>query len=80
MLKQVSQHTIVNAARAGQREWLGLAALALPTLLLSIDTSVLYLALPRLSIDLKANSAQQLWIMDIYGFMIAGFLITMQHR
>jgi len=66
-----------SVTRAGRREWTGLAALALPTLLLSIDTSVLYLALPALSADLKAGSLQQLWIMDIYGFMIAGFLITM---
>ncbi|MBS1659959.1 MAG: MFS transporter, partial [Bacteroidetes bacterium] len=63
--------------RAGRKEWTGLAALSLPTLLLSIDTSVLYLALPSLSENLKASSVQQLWIMDIYGFMIAGFLITM---
>ncbi len=63
--------------KAGRKKWLGLAAVALPTLLISIDTSVLYLALPHLSIDLKANSSQQLWIMDIYGFMLAGFLITM---
>ena len=69
--------TDVSISRAGRREWTGLAALSLPTLLLSIDTSVLYLALPPLSADLKANSVQQLWIMDIYGFMIAGFLITM---
>ena len=68
---------IMIGNKAGYKEWLGLAALALPTLLLSIDTSVLYLALPKLSISLKAGSGQQLWIMDIYGFMIAGFLITM---
>jgi DHA2 family multidrug resistance protein-like MFS transporter len=35
------------------------------------------LALPHLSADLGADSTQQLWIMDIYGFMIAGFLVTM---
>ena len=64
-------------ALAGRREWLGLAVLALPTLLLSLDMSVLYMALPYLSADLGAGSTQQLWIMDIYGFMIAGFLITM---
>jgi len=39
--------------------------------------SVLYLALPQLSTDLHPSSTQQLWIMDIYGFMIAGFLVTM---
>lgn len=63
--------------RAGRREWIGLAVLALPTTLLSLDMSVLYLALPYLSADLGASSTQQLWIMDVYGFMIAGFLITM---
>lgn len=62
---------------ASRREWLGLAVLALPTLLLSLDMSVLYIALPNLSADLGAGGTEQLWIMDIYGFMIAGFLITM---
>ncbi len=51
--------------------------LALPTLLLSLDLSVLHLALPNLSADLQTSSVEQLWIIDIYGFMIAGFLITM---
>lgn len=63
--------------RAGRKEWLGLAVLALPTLLLSLDLSVLYLALPQLTADLGVTSSQQLWVMDIYGFMIAGFLVTM---
>jgi MFS transporter, DHA2 family, multidrug resistance protein len=59
------------------RKYIVLAALSLPTLLLSVDTSVLYLAMPHLSKDLKADSAQQLWIMDSYSFMMAGFLIIM---
>lgn len=63
--------------RASRREWAGLAVLALPTLLLSLDLSVLYLALPHLSADLAPSATQTLWITDIYGFMIAGFLITM---
>ncbi len=72
------QVNVVSAApKAGRREWIGLAVLALPTLLLSIDMSVLYLALPHLTVDLGASSNEQLWIMDIYGFMIAGFLVTM---
>ncbi|MFI6480058.1 MFS transporter [Nonomuraea sp. NPDC050663] len=62
---------------AGRREWLGLAVLALTTLLLSLDVSVLYLAIPHFSADLGADSAQQLWIMDVYAFMVAGFLVTM---
>ncbi|WP_443052495.1 MFS transporter [Streptomyces sp. NBC_00299] len=63
--------------RAGAREWLGLGILALPTLLLALDMSVLYLAVPHLGADLLPSTSQLLWIMDIYGFMIAGFLVTM---
>ncbi|WP_159765664.1 MFS transporter [Streptomyces sp. HM190] len=63
--------------RAGPREWLGLAVLALPTLLLSIDVSVLHLAVPHISEALNPSAAQMLWIIDIYGFLIAGFLVTM---
>ena len=73
----MSVDTITSTPRATRREWIGLAVLALPTLLLSIDISVLYLALPRLSADLGASSTQQLWILDIYSFMIAGLLVTM---
>ncbi|MEQ9507973.1 MAG: MFS transporter, partial [Alloalcanivorax xenomutans] len=65
------------ASRAGPRQWAGLAVLALPTLLLGLDVTLLYLAFPALAADLKPDSAQALWIMDIYGFFISGFLITM---
>jgi DHA2 family multidrug resistance protein-like MFS transporter len=64
-------------ARAGLREWTALAVLALPTLLVSIDVSVMILALPHISAGIGADSTQQLWIMDMYGFILAGFMITM---
>jgi MFS transporter, DHA2 family, multidrug resistance protein len=64
-------------AKAGRREWIGLAVLALPCLLYSMDLTVLYLAVPALSADLEPSSAQLLWITDIYGFLLAGLLITM---
>src|SRR5688572_1541184 len=63
--------------RAGRREWIGLAVLMLPTLLIAMDLTVLHLAVPHLSADLQPTSAQLLWITDIYGFMIAGSLVTM---
>jgi DHA2 family multidrug resistance protein-like MFS transporter len=66
-----------DAPRAGRREWIGLAVLALPCLLYSMDLTVLNLAVPSLSADLKPTSAQLLWIVDIYGFVLAGSLITM---
>ncbi|MEV6361461.1 MFS transporter [Nocardia asteroides] len=62
---------------AGLKEWIGLAVLALPTLLISMDLSVLYLAIPEISAALEPTSSQLLWILDIYGFLVAGFLITM---
>jgi MFS transporter, DHA2 family, multidrug resistance protein len=46
-------------------------------LVVSVDLSVLFLALPKLAEDLLPGSTQQLWIVDIYGFMLAGFLVTM---
>ncbi|WP_406397040.1 MFS transporter [Streptomyces uncialis] len=63
--------------KAGAREWTGLAVLALPTLLVSLDQSVLFLALPHLAESLRPSGVQALWIMDIYGFLMAGFLVTM---
>jgi DHA2 family multidrug resistance protein-like MFS transporter len=69
--------TAVTAPQAGRREWIGLAVLALPALLISMDLTVLNLALPKLSADLQPSSSQLLWIVDIYGFLVAGSLITM---
>ena len=63
--------------KATRREWIGLAVIALPCLLYSMDLTVLNLAVPKLSEALKPSSAQLLWIVDIYGFLIAGSLITM---
>ena len=60
-----------------RKEWWALAVLGLPTLLVAMDFSVLYLATPHLSADLAPSGVQQLWIIDIYGFVIAGFLVTM---
>jgi DHA2 family multidrug resistance protein-like MFS transporter len=63
--------------RAGRKEWIGLAVIALPCLLYAMDLTVLNLAIPKISEDLKPSSSQLLWIIDIYGFMVAGMLITM---
>jgi DHA2 family multidrug resistance protein-like MFS transporter len=66
-----------EATTAGRREWIGLAVLALACVLYSMDLTVLHLAVPAISADLQPSSAQLLWIVDIYGFMLAGSLITM---
>ncbi|MEJ6394403.1 MFS transporter [Gymnodinialimonas sp. 2305UL16-5] len=68
---------VASSARAGAREWLGLALLALPTILLGLDLTFLPMTLPTLAIDLQPTSTQSLWIIDASGFMLGGFLITM---
>lgn len=69
--------TSISPTRAGRREWIGLAVIALPCLVYAMDLTVLNLALPAISAQLTPTSAQQLWIIDVYGFLVAGFLITM---
>src|SRR5262245_36033383 len=64
-------------SRATRREWIGLAVLALPCVVYAMDLTVLNLAVPSLSADLHPSSTQLLWIVDVYGFTLAGSLITM---
>ncbi|GJF34572.1 MFS transporter [Kitasatospora sp. NE20-6] len=63
--------------RAGRREWTGLAVLLLPTLVLTMDMGVLFFAVPFISTDLRPSGTQQLWILDIYSFLLAGLLVPM---
>jgi DHA2 family multidrug resistance protein-like MFS transporter len=63
--------------KATRREWIGLAVLALACVLYAMDLTVLHLAVPKLSAALEPSSVQLLWIIDIYGFFVAGSLITM---
>ena len=63
--------------KATYREWVGLAIIALPCLVYAMDLTVLNLALPVISLELRPSASQLLWIIDIYGFFLAGFLITM---
>src|ERR1041384_4618415 len=67
----------VTGEKASTRNWLGLAVLALPCLLVSLDAEVLNMAAPQLARDLEPTAVQLLWIMDSYVFVVAGFLIAM---
>ena len=66
-----------SAPKATRREWLGLGAIALACVLYVMDLTVLHLAVPAISEELRPTSTQLLWIIDIYGFVVAGSLITM---
>ncbi|MFD0558113.1 DHA2 family multidrug resistance protein-like MFS transporter [Stackebrandtia endophytica] len=63
--------------RATPRTWWGLATLLLPALLVSMDISVLFVAAPAITEALEPSAGQWLWMMDVYGFVMAGLLITM---
>src|SRR5215510_8252344 len=77
MSEIISTALPTNARKATRREWFGLSVLVLPTLLVSIDMTITYLALPAISTALRPTSAELLWITDIYGFLEAGLLIIM---
>lgn len=64
-----------QAPKARARQWWGLAILALPCLIYSMDLTVLNLAIPHITADLRPTGAQMLWLVDIYGFLLAGTLI-----
>jgi DHA2 family multidrug resistance protein-like MFS transporter len=74
MHQQAASHAGPKATR---RDWIGLAVIAIPCLIYSMDLTVLYLAVPQIVADLKPSAAGLLWIVDIYGFMVAGALVTM---
>lgn len=63
--------------RAGVRQWLALAVLMLPVLMVSLDNSVLSFAVPQLTESLRPSNTQLLWIIDIYPLCLASLLVTM---
>lgn len=60
----------------GLRAWLGLAVILGPVLLVSMDGSILFLAMPRISQALSPTADQALWILDSYGFAVGSLLVA----
>lgn len=71
----IQKSTASPPERAGTREWTALAVLALPALLITLDSTVLHLAVPHLSASLHPSGLQLLWAVDVYSFLIASLLI-----
>ena len=67
----------ITHGKATRRDWAGLAVIALPCMLYSMDLTVLNLAVPHIAAQLQPSALQMLWIVDIYGFIVAGALVTM---
>ena len=62
--------------RAPRRAWLGLLVVLGPVLLVSMDGSVLFLAMPTITRSIGPSADEALWILDIYGFAVSSLLIT----
>ncbi|KQR62506.1 MFS transporter [Acidovorax sp. Leaf160] len=69
-------HTPSTAQPAGRKAWLGLLTVLALVLLVAMDGSVLYLAMPRVTSSIRPSAEQALWILDIYGFVVGSLLIT----
>lgn len=69
--------TRIQAPRAGRREWLALAALMLPVLLVAVDNTVLSFAIPEISLAFNTSGTTLLWIIDSYPLVLAGLLVAM---
>lgn len=57
-----------------QSRWLVLAIVSSALLLIVVDMTVLYTALPRLTHDLGATATEKLWIVNAYPLVVAGLL------
>src|SRR5689334_3523373 len=66
-----------DVVTTSKRPWIALGVLCLAALLVSLDLFVMLLAIPSVTAALGATGSQQLWILDVYGFMVAGLMITM---
>jgi DHA2 family multidrug resistance protein-like MFS transporter len=65
-----------SPARPDRRAWLALVVLMLPCVVVVMDLTVLFLAVPAITRDLAPSTTQLLWITDVYGFVVAASLIT----
>ncbi|HEX2313848.1 MAG TPA: MFS transporter [Thermomonospora sp.] len=58
------------------RAWLGLLVILGPVLLVAMDGSVLFLAMPKVTEALSPTADQALWILDVYGFAVGSLLVA----
>ncbi|WP_433342002.1 MFS transporter [Micromonospora sp. CA-111912] len=72
----MAQHPAASSDAGNLRAWLGLLVVLGPVLLVSMDGSILFLAMPRVSQALNPSADQALWILDIYGFAVGSLLVA----
>lgn len=65
-----------SSSSPGTRDWVVLAVLCVSLLLVSLDNTVLNVALPTLVRDLHASDTELQWIVDAYSIVFAGLLLV----
>ncbi len=68
--------TVHDMTQKRSRAWLGLLVILGPVLLVAMDGSILFLAMPRISQALSPTADQALWVLDSYGFAVGSLLIA----
>lgn len=66
----------MNARLPGGARWWGLAVLSASLLMVVMDMTILNVALPDMTADLRPSSTEVLWIVDVYSLVLAGLLVT----
>ncbi|WP_223984210.1 MFS transporter [Arthrobacter sp. NicSoilB8] len=69
--------TAPSRPQAPWRDWVALALLMFPVLLVAVDNTALTFALPAIARSLSASGVQLLWIIDAYPLVLAGLLVAM---
>jgi EmrB/QacA subfamily drug resistance transporter len=72
----MKRNSLVSASEADPRRWWALTVLCLSLLVISLDNTILNVALPTMQHDLDASASQLQWIVDIYLLLFAGVLLT----
>jgi len=67
----------MEQTRGYRQRWIALIFMGFSLLVISLDNTVLNLALPSISTDLGSSASQLQWIVDAYVLAIAGLLLTL---
>jgi EmrB/QacA subfamily drug resistance transporter len=65
------------SGKAHERRWWTLVVLSVSLLVISLDNTILNVALPTIERDLEASAGDLQWIVDSYTLVFAGLLLTM---
>lgn len=65
-----------GATMSRGRRWAATAVLSASLLVITMDMTILNIALPEMAAELNPSSDQQLWIVDVYSLVLAGLLVS----